>query len=76
MKKFKGKIVSDKMQKTAVVEVIRFFKHSKYKKYIKKSKKYKAHNNKNEYKTGENVIIEETRPMSKDKHFKIIGYIK
>ncbi len=74
-KTLKGKVVSDKMQKTAVVEVARFFMHPKYKKYIKRSKKYKAHDENKEYKLGDNVIIEETRPISKDKHFKIIKKI-
>lgn len=71
----KGKVVSDKMQKTAVVEVQRFFKHLKYKKYIKHSKKYKAHDENKEYKTGDEVLMEETRPISKDKHFRIIKKI-
>lgn len=74
-KTLKGKVVSDKMQKTAVVEVSRYFKVQKYKKYIKRSKKYKAHDEKNEYKVGDEVLMEETRPMSKDKHFKIIKKI-
>ena len=72
-KKLKGVIVSDKMDKTAVVLVNRYTKHPKYKKYLKISKKYKAHNENNEYKKGDRVIIEECRPMSKDKHFKIIS---
>lgn len=66
-KQLKGKIVSDKMDKTAVVEVRRFFKHPKYKKYIKKTKRYKVHNEANQYKTGEKVLIEECRPLSKEK---------
>ena len=74
-KTLKGKIISDKMQKTAVVLVERFFKHPKYRKFIKRSKKYKAHNEENEYKTGDEVLIEETKPLSKDKHFKIIKKI-
>lgn len=68
----KGKIISDKMQKTAVVLVERFFKHPKYRKFIRRSKKYKAHNEENEYKTGDEVLIEEINPISKDKHFRII----
>lgn len=75
-KKLKGKVVSDKMQKTAVVEVSRYFKVLKYKKYIKRSKKYKAHDEKNEYKVGDEVLIQECRPLSKDKRFIIIGHIK
>lgn len=74
-KQLKGKIVSDKMRKTAVVEVVRFFKHPKYQKYIRRSKKYKAHDENNEYKTGDNIIIQECRPLSKDKHFRIVKKI-
>jgi small subunit ribosomal protein S17 len=67
----KGTIISDKMDKTAVVEVQRFFKHPKYKKYIKRSKRYKVHDEKNEYKTGDKVVIQECRPLSKEKRWKI-----
>lgn len=68
-----GVVVSDKMQKTVVVLVSRFIKHPKYGKYIKRSKKYKAHDEKNEYKEGDTVIIAETKPISKDKYFKVVG---
>jgi len=64
------------MNKTAIVEVSRYFKHPKYKKYISRTKKYKAQNEENKYKEGEEVMIESCRPLSKDKHFKIIGYAK
>ncbi|MFA5831213.1 MAG: 30S ribosomal protein S17 [Candidatus Paceibacterota bacterium] len=72
-KKFKGTVVSDKMDKTVVVRVNRFVKHPKYGKFLEKSKRYKAHDETNEYKTGDKVIIEETRPLSKDKTFKVTG---
>lgn len=72
-KTLKGTIVSDKMNKTAVVEVQRFFKHSKYKKYIRRSKRYKVHDGENEYKIGDKVMIQEARPTSKDKKWKIIS---
>ena len=71
-KKLKGVVVSDTMNKTVVVLVNRYVKHPKYKKYIKKSKKFKAHDEKKEYKKGDNVIIQECRPISKDKHWKVI----
>ncbi len=71
----KGIIVSDKMAKTRVVEVERYFKMPKYGKYIKRSKKFKAHDENNEYKYGEKVKIQETRPISKDKRWKIISRI-
>lgn len=68
-------VVSDVMDKTIVVLVDRYVRHPKYKKYIKKRKKYKAHDEKNEYKKGDRVIIQECRPISKDKHFKVIEKI-
>ena len=67
-----GIVVSDKMDKTVVVSVERFIKHPKYGKFYKVSKKYKAHDEENKYKTGDIVEIVETRPISKDKRFKVI----
>jgi small subunit ribosomal protein S17 len=72
-KTLSGIVVSDKMNKTVVVSVTRFVKHPKYKKYIKISKNYKAHDENNTHKVGERVDIVETKPMSKDKHFKVVG---
>ena len=57
------------MDKTVVVLVSRYVKHPKYKKYIRRDKKFKAHDPDNKYKIGDKVTIEETRPISKDKHF-------
>lgn len=74
-KRMQGLVVSDRAEKTAVVSVTRFFKHKRYGKYIRMDKKYKAHNEESKYKMGDKVIIEECRPLSKDKHFKIVGYI-
>lgn len=71
-KTLKGVVVSDKMDKTVVVKVTRFVEHSKYGKRIKKTKKYKAHDEENSKKIGDVVEIEETRPISKDKKFKVI----
>lgn len=71
-KTLKGVVVSDKMDKTVVVEVTRFVEHKKYGKRIKKTKKYKAHDENNSKKIGDLVEIEETKPLSKDKHFKVI----
>ena len=71
----KGVVVSDKMQKTAVVEMLRLKKHAKYKKYFKVSNRLKAHNPDNQYHTGDNVWIQETRPMSKDKRWIITGRV-
>jgi len=69
----KGVVVSDKMNKTIVVEVTRFVEHSKYGKRVKKSKRYKAHDEDNSKKIGDTVEIEETRPISKDKKFKVVA---
>lgn len=69
----KGVVVSDKMQKTAVVEVLRLKKHPKYKKYFKVTRRFKAHNPENQYHTGDKVFIQETRPMSKEKRWTIIS---
>jgi len=71
-KTLKGVVVSDKMDKTIVVEVTRFVEHKKYGKRIKKTKKYKAHDEENVKKIGDLVEIEETKPLSKDKHFTVI----
>jgi len=68
----KGVVVSDKMQKTVVVSVSRFIKHPLYGKFYKVSKKYKAHDEENKSKIGDNVEIVETKPISKDKHFKVV----
>lgn len=73
MRKLKGIIVSDKMNKTRVVAVTRLKKHSRYLKYYKITERFKAHDENNEYKTGDKVIIQETRPMSKDKRWRIAG---
>lgn len=67
----KGVVVLDKMDKTVVVTVSRFVKHPLYGKFYKVSKKYKAHDENNKYKIGDSVKIIETRPISKDKKFKI-----
>jgi small subunit ribosomal protein S17 len=72
-KKLTGKVVSDKMDKTIVVNVTRYVAHKKYGKYFKIDKRFKAHDEKNEYANGDMVIIEECRPMSKDKNFIVIG---
>ncbi len=68
----KGVVVGDKMDKTIVVSVSRFIKHPLYGKFYKVSKKYKAHDAENKYKIGDKVEIMETRPMSKDKHHKVV----
>ncbi len=74
-RKLSGEIVSDKMNQTVVVEVQRVKQHPKYRRYIKVHKKYKAHDEKNEYKSGDKVIIEESQPISKDKKWRVIQKI-
>ncbi len=75
-RKISGVVVSDKMQKTRVVEVTRLTRHSKYLKYYKITKRFKAHDEENKYKKGDTVIIEETRPLSKEKRWNIIEKIE
>lgn len=75
-KTFIGKVVSDKMQKTVVVEVERKVAHPVYKKLMRKTKKIKADTNLMALKVGDMVKIQETKPISRDKHFKIIEKIK
>jgi len=74
-RKLQGTVVSDKMMKTVTVLVNRFVKHPKYGKFMNISKKYKAHDEAGEYKEGDKVTIEECRPISKDKNFKVIGKV-
>ncbi len=71
-KVLQGTVVSTSMKDTVVVLVENYEKHPKYHKFIKKSKKFKAHDVGNTATMGEKVKIEETRPISKDKHFKLI----
>lgn len=74
-RKLKGTIVSDKMEKTVVVKVERIKQHPKYKKRYWVYKKYKAHVEKGDYKVGDKVVIEECRPISKDKHWRVKGLV-
>ncbi|OGK19681.1 30S ribosomal protein S17 [Candidatus Roizmanbacteria bacterium RIFCSPHIGHO2_02_FULL_40_13b] len=71
-KKLIGKVVSTKMEKTIVVSIMRSFKQPLYKKVIRKHKKYKAHNEDASIVEGDTVEIIQTRPISKDKHFKVL----
>lgn len=70
-----GIVSSDKMQKTIVVLVERLKKHPKYKRRYKIGKKYKAHDEKKECKIGDKVVIEECRPISKEKKWKFVKKI-
>jgi small subunit ribosomal protein S17 len=70
-----GKVISNKMQKTVVVEVERLKEHPIYKRRYRVHKKYKAHDEKGEYHVGDRVIIEECRPLSKEKRWRVIARI-
>ncbi|MDO8676169.1 MAG: 30S ribosomal protein S17 [Candidatus Azambacteria bacterium] len=71
-KTFKGIIISDKMNKTVVVKVGDYKKHPRYNKFYRSDKKYKAHDETGEFHVGDKVVIKETKPISKDKHFIVL----
>ncbi len=75
-KEFIGTVISDKMQKTVIVRTMRLSKHPKYGKIIKRFNKFKAHDEKNTAKIGDTVRITETRPLSKDKRFRVVSVLK
>jgi small subunit ribosomal protein S17 len=67
-----GQVVSDKMDKTVVVAVSRVVRHPFYRKILRRVTKLKAHDEKNECKVGDRVRLIETRPISKDKHWRVV----
>ena len=69
----KGVVVSDKMTKTVVVAITRLKKHPKYKKYYKVTKRIQAHDEQGTHHIGDNVVIQETRPLSKEKRWTILS---
>jgi small subunit ribosomal protein S17 len=71
-----GVVVSNKMDKTVVVVTDRMTRHPLYKKYIKKRVKFKAHDEVNACQIGDTVLVEETRPLSKDKHWRIVEVVQ
>ena len=71
-----GIVVSDKMEKTIVVSVTRTTKHPIYRRVIKKTTKVMAHDEKKEAKLGDNVRIQETRPLSKNKRWRLVEVLK
>jgi small subunit ribosomal protein S17 len=71
-----GIVTSDKPNKTVVVRITSYAKHPLYKKYIRKRTSVYAHDEKNQYKSGEKVLLEQTRPISKLKRWRVIGRIK
>ena len=71
-----GKVVSDKMDKTIVVAVERHMKHPLYKKVVKRTYKLKAHDENNECNIGDTVKVMETRPLSKDKRWRLVEILE
>ncbi len=71
-----GKVVSDKMEKTVVVSIERRVQHPVYGKMVRRTKKLKAHDEENAAKTGDTVRIMETRPLSKDKRWRLVEIIE
>jgi len=72
----KGVVISDKMDKTIVVKAERLVKHPIFHKYVRRHVKYKAHDEKNECKAGDTVVIIEARPMSKDKRWRMLEILE
>jgi small subunit ribosomal protein S17 len=75
-RKLTGRVVSDKMKKTVTVLVERKVKHPLYGKFVRRSKKYHAHDENNEFHPGDLVLIEETRPMSRTKTWKVVKLVE
>jgi small subunit ribosomal protein S17 len=75
-KQRKGVVVSDKMDKTVVVAVTRVRRHPLYKKTVRSSKKYLAHSPSDDVHIGDRVLIEETRPISKHKHWRVVEVLE
>ena len=71
-----GRVVSNKMDKTIVVAVEDFVRHELYNKPVKRTKKFKAHDENNECRIGDRVEIMETRPLSKDKRFRLVEVVE
>ena len=75
-KRVVGVVVSDKMLKTRVVEVTELYKHAKYGKYMKRTQKFHAHDEKNEAKLGDKVLIVESRPLSRTKRWRLMQVLE
>ena len=75
-RKLTGRVVSDKMSKTVTVLVERKVKHPLYGKFVRRSKKYHAHDENNEFHPGDLVLIEETRPLSRTKTWKVVKLVE
>ncbi|HTZ10821.1 MAG TPA: 30S ribosomal protein S17 [Candidatus Margulisiibacteriota bacterium] len=75
-KELTGTVISDKMAKTVIVRVMHLSKHPKYQRIAKRYSKFKAHDENKSAKVGDTVSIEACRPLSKDKHFRVVGVVK
>jgi small subunit ribosomal protein S17 len=71
-----GRVVSDSMQKTVVVTIERLVKHAEYGKYVRRRNRFKVHDEKNECKVGDVVRFMETRPLSKDKRWRLVDFVQ
>jgi small subunit ribosomal protein S17 len=71
-----GVVVSDKMERTVVVAIEDMVQHPLYGRIVKQTKKFKAHNENNEARLGDTVMIMETRPLSKDKNWRVVEVVK
>ena len=71
-----GIVVSDKMEKTAVVSIERLVKHATYGKYVRRRNKFKVHDEKNECKEGDTIRFMETRPLSKEKRWRFVEFVE
>ncbi|HEY7729148.1 MAG TPA: 30S ribosomal protein S17 [Candidatus Eisenbacteria bacterium] len=71
-----GTVVSSSMQKTAVVRIERLVRHSEYGKYVRRRSRYKVHDEKNECQVGDVIRFMETRRLSKDKRWRLLGFVR
>jgi small subunit ribosomal protein S17 len=71
-----GRVVSDSMEKTVVVTIERLVKHAEYGKYVRRRNRFKVHDEKNECKVGDVVRFMETRPLSKDKRWRLVDFVQ
>jgi small subunit ribosomal protein S17 len=71
-----GRVVSDSMQKTVVVTIERLVKHEEYGKYVRRRSRFKVHDEKNECKVGDVIRFMETRPLSKDKRWRLVDFVQ
>lgn len=75
-KQIVGKVISNKMDKTVVVQIERVMIHPKYHKFVRKTKRVKSHDERNECSVGDIVIVEETRPLSKEKRYRLVKIVE